>query len=285
VHEGEQGRVQRHPPGRQRVGRGIPVHGVADHRVAEVGEVDPHLVGAPGAQFRLDQRRAREPLERPDDGVGGPAAGARRERRATRPRSRAADPARHDHLSGQIPAHEGQVPALDGVGAELGLQPLDRLRGEAQNQHPGGVAVETVDDEHAAVTAGAALQFGGGAGEHGVAVALVGRVNQHARRLVDHHDLGVKVEEHDRGRPVRSCQTGAIGVVRHRVFLVDQRAGVGDDGAVDQHVPEHHFPFGVGVRGAHHLLRRTSEPARCRTHSRRVTPQREAMWTAARVPG
>jgi hypothetical protein len=86
------------------------------------------------------------------------------------------------------------------VGAELALQVLGGRVGKGQHHHARGVPVETVHDQDAPVMAGAPLQLGRSAGEHGVLVARGRRVDQQARRLVHHQHVGILVQYLDRRR-------------------------------------------------------------------------------------
>jgi len=188
------------PPGCDGVGGRIAVDRVPQHRVAQVGEVNANLVGAPRPQLRLRERGPREPLQWPHDGLSRAPARPRRQGGAAGPRARAADPARDKLLAFQVPAHERDVATLHRVGAELALQVLGGRVGKGQHHHARGVPVETVHDQDAPVMAGAPLQLGRSAGEHGVLVARGRRVDQQARRLVHHQHVGILVQYLDRRR-------------------------------------------------------------------------------------
>lgn len=178
VDETERCRVQRQTSGRDRVGRGIAVDRVSEHRVAQVGEMDAHLMGAPGSELRLHQRHPSEPLERPHNCVCRPPPRSRCQSRAPGARTRATDPASDQDLTGHVPAHERDVAALHGVGAELGLKVVGRGVGEGEHHHTRGVAVEAVHDQHPPVAPAPPLQLGRDAGEHRVLVPFGRRVNE-----------------------------------------------------------------------------------------------------------
>jgi hypothetical protein len=285
VDKTEQRRVQRQPSGWNRVGGGIAVDRVPQHRVAQVGEVDPHLVRAPGSELRLHQRHPSEPLKRAHHGVGRPPPRSRRQSRPAGARARAADAASYQDFAGHIPAHERDVTALHGVGAELGLKVVGRGVGESEHHHTRGVAVETVYDQHPPVAAAPPLKLGRGAGEHRVLVPLGRRVNEKPGGFVDDHNVRVRVDDLDRGRLGRACTPREVGVVLDRVAGPHLRTGVGDHHAVDQHVTEEHLALRAGVGRGQDDLGRAPEPERAWLHRTSVSPEERSMWTASCLPG
>ncbi len=126
VDEAEQRRMERRASDAERIARWIAVHLVPEYRVAQVREVDPYLVGAPGAELRLHERHRAQLLDRPHGRLGRAPALAGRERRSTGAGPRAADAAGHENLARQLPADEREVAAFHGVGAELALEVLGR---------------------------------------------------------------------------------------------------------------------------------------------------------------
>jgi hypothetical protein len=147
VNEPEHCRVKREPSRVDGVSGRIAVDPVAQHGMAEVGEVHPHLVCAAGSQLRLNQREPPKLLKRPHDRVGRAPARARRQRRPPGTGARAADSARNQGLAGEIAAHKRQIPTLDRVSPELALELLGRGVGQGQHQHARRVAVKTVHDQ------------------------------------------------------------------------------------------------------------------------------------------
>ncbi len=285
VDETQDSRMECEPPGRDGVGGRIAIDGVPQHSVAQVGEVHPNLVGAPCPQLRLHERGPREPLQWTHGGPSRAPAGPRRQGGAAGRRARAADPARDKHLAFQVPAHERDVATLHRVGAELALQLLRGRVGEGQHHHARGVPVETVHDQDASVMAGAPLQLGRSAGEHGVLVALGRRVDQQARRLVHHQHVGILVQYLDRRRLRCASAPREVGVVLDHVALSHECTRIRDHHPVHQHVADKHLALGAGVRGGQQLLCRPAYPARALLHRARVAPKRCGVWTAPRFPG
>jgi hypothetical protein len=255
--------------------------------MAKVGQVHADLVGAPRPEFRLDQADTGERLERSDHRVGGATARPGRECRSAGARPGAADSAGHQHLAHETPTHERNVAALHGVAPELALQVFGSRVGKREDEDARGVAVEPVHHQHPPVAAGAALEFGCSARQYRVLLALGRRVDQEAGRLVDHEHIVVEVHDLD-GRSLGHASTlREVGVVLDGVALPDDRARVGDHGAVDEHMTQEHLALGVRVGGGQQLLRRASEPSRSSFHAARVTPRgrRTAKWTPASFSG
>ncbi len=277
----EDGRVERQPPDRERVGFGIPVDGVPEHRMTEEGEMNPYLVRAAGAELRLDERRRSQALERPQQRACGAAAGPGGERRAASARPRPADAALHQLLPQEIPARQSKVEALHGVEPELAVQVLGRGVRNRQHHHPRGVAVEAVHDENAPVAPGPPLQFGRGAGEHRVLLALDRGVDEQPGGLVDDDDLVVGEQHLDRRRFGGALAPGQRGGVGDLVGRSDERAGVGHDGPVEQHVADQHLPLGPRVGGAEQGLDGPGETSRRALHAGSVTPRSRAVDTRA----
>lgn len=279
--EPEDGRVECQPPDRERVGLGIPVDGVPEHRVAEVGEVDADLVRAAGAELSLDERRRPQALERPQHRAGGAAAGPRGECRAPRARPRPADAALHQLLPQEIPARQSEVETLHGVEPKLAVQVFGRGVRDRQHHHPRCVAVEAVDDENAPVAPGPPLQLGRGAGEHRVLLALDRGVDEQPGGLVDDDDLVVGEQHLNRRRLGRALAPGQRGGVGDLVGRPDERAGVGHDGSVEQDVTDQHLPLGPRVRGAEQGLDGPGETSRRALHAGSVAPRSGAVDTRA----
>jgi hypothetical protein len=273
VDETEQRGVQRQPPGYDRVGRRIAVDRVPQHGVAQVGEVDPHLVRSPGSELRLDQSHPSESFERAHHGVGRSPSRSWRQSRPACARAWAADAASDQHFACHVPAHERNVAALDGVGAELRLKVVGRGVGEGEHHHTRGITVESVDDQHPSVAAAPPLELGRDAGQHRVLVPLGRRVNEKSRGFVHDHEIRVRVKNFDRGCLGRACTPREVGVVFDRVAGSHFRTGVRDHHAVDQHVAEKHLALRTGVGRGQDGLGRAPEPVRVGLHRTSVSPR------------
>ena len=152
--------------------------------------------------------------------------------------------------------------------AELMLEPLGGLVVERQNQHPGGVLIDAVDDEHSPVSSGAALDCGAGARDHRVLLARMGGVNDETGRFVDDDKIVIQVQDLDRRCGRCTAHAPAIGVVGHNLVGADLGAGVGDDLSVDKDVADLDGVLRLGVGRAEDLMGDTGEPAR--RHGSRV---------------
>lgn len=260
VHQAEVRSVQGQPIGPHRVLVGAAVDRVSQDRVSEVGEVDPHLVRAAGAELRLDERRPSQPVDRPDDGVRGAAPAARRQCGAPGARSGPSDGPRDDHLPREVAGGEGEVAAAHRMGPELALQVLGGPMGARQHHGAGGLAVEAVDDMHPPRSGEPVRQLDHEAREHRILLLLAGRVNQHAGGLVHDHQVVVEVEQLD---PRPTCPWSAPRQVREMGDLGaggEHETGVGDHHAIDGYMPDQDLPLGTAVRRAEELLHATGQP-------------------------
>ena len=247
VHETEGLRVERHAPDRERVAGRLAVHGIAQYWVTEIGEVDPDLVCPPSPELGLDKRHGSEALERAEHRDRRTPAASRCQRRAPRSRPWPADRSVHAALGGERPPHERDVPPLDGVSAELPLQvPGGGVR-EREHEDARGLPVEAVHDVNAAVLPRPPLDLGAGAADHRVLLGLGRGVDEKSCRLVDHEDVLVDVDHADRRQLGRGRAPGKALIVRHDVRGSEHGAGVGDDGAVHQHVSDQDLVLGAGV--------------------------------------
>jgi hypothetical protein len=162
------------------------------------------------------------------------------------------------------------------VRAKLRLQDPRRRVREGENQHSRGVAVEAVNHVHPAVLPRPTLELGGGPGQHRVALALRGGVDEQAGRFVDDKDIGIGVQNRDRRRSARAHPPGEVGVVLDRIVRAHGCAGIRDHHAVDQHVAEQHLALGVRVRGPEQPMDRACQPA-CRPfHASSVAPAKKS---------
>jgi CubicO group peptidase (beta-lactamase class C family) len=260
VDEAEMHRVEGDPRHRDGIVLDAAVDRVAEHRMVQVREVDAHLVRPPGAELRLDQRRGAESLQRLHLRARRSAAGAGRKRRPASAGAGAADAAVDVGLAVEVACHQRVVAAGHRVRLELPLHLLGGGVRARQHHHARGVAVEPVHDVDAAGPAAALRQLDHEAGEHGVLLALDGRVDEQAGRLVDHDHVVVEVE-HDDPRALRPRrQAGEPGPVG------DERAGpqevsrIGHHLAVHGGVPDQHLALGAGERGTHDLLQPPRQP-------------------------
>jgi CubicO group peptidase (beta-lactamase class C family) len=272
VDERQRRRVQREPRHLNWVGSGITIDGIPQHRVTKVGEVNTHLVRAACTQLGFHQRSAGQLLDRSNDRARWAPASPRRQGGPTRAGPRTADAPPDQHLVAELPARQGQVAPLRAVRAKLSLQPACAGVGKREDQHTRGFPVEAVNDQDPVVAAGSPLQLGGGTGDHGISLAFGCRVDQQTRRLVDHDDVRVQVEDFDRGRAVRTHALRQVAIVCDQVFRAHERTWVGDHVAVDQHVAEEHLAFGVSVGRREKFLRRAGQPALALLHGSSVPP-------------
>ncbi len=263
--------MKRRPLDGERVARGLPVHRVSEHRMTEVREVDPHLVRSSAPQLGLDERRRVEVLDRPDRRVGGAPAPARGQRRASRAGTRAPDPSRHDLLDLHPAADEREVAAIDGVPAELALKVLGGGVGEREHEHARGALVQPMDDARAP-RASRTGELGGRTGQDGVLLRLDRRVDEQARRLVDHEDVRVAVEHLERRGLRDPGAPRQVGLVAHDVGGRDPGPGIGRHRPVDDNVPDEDLALRVGERGPEELLDGAREPAGRLLHRASVAP-------------
>ena len=274
--------MQREPSDRERIGGRVAVDRVAEHRVVEEREVDADLVGAAGPELGLYQGDGPQALERPQHGARRAAAAARGERGSPRPRLRPPDAALDQLLLRQGAAGQRQVPALDRVHAELDVKVLRRRVRKREHQHAGGVAVEAVNDEDAAMAAGPPLQLGRGARQDRVLLRGDGGVDEQPGGLVDDCEVLVGEQHLDRRRFGHAGPARQGHVVRHRIVRADEGARIRDDGAVDQHVADEHLVLGPGVGGAEQGLGRPAEAPRGVFHRASLAPMPGAVDTPER---
>jgi hypothetical protein len=194
--EGEHPRVQHLP---RRVGPAVlGVHAVAEHRVAEVCEMDAHLVLASRLQTHLEQRGVREALDDAPLGdrlAGGlVAAGHAPAAALVGVVDGRVDGAR---VVARHAGHEHGVAALHGVGAEDRAQRVAHRRLQGEGERARRVAVEAVHDTDVRPPrARVAREL---AHARGRRVLVVGarhrRHGEEPGRLVDHEERTV-AEEH-----------------------------------------------------------------------------------------
>jgi len=255
-----------------RVALRLAVDRIAKHGMAEVGEVDPDLVGAAGPQFGLDQRDRPEWLRWPQHGMCRAPAGSRSKRGPARARTRASDAARHHDLSREGSAHEREIAALDAVTAKLTLQGLGRQVRERQHHHARGVAVEPVHDVHPARLAAAALDLGRRAAQDGVFLLVERRVGEQARRLADNDDIAVEEEHFDRRRARWGGTARQVGAVRDRIGWRDPATCVERHHAVDEHVADLDLTPGAREGRGQHFLHDAAETPSIALHACSLAP-------------
>ena len=277
--------MQRDAADRKWIACRLAVDLVPQHGVAEVGQVDSDLVRPPGPELRLDQRERAEALERAENGASRPAPASGRERRAAGAGPRPADCAVHQTLSRQLAPNDGDVPAVDGVSAELPLQALRGVVRQRQDENARSFAIEAVDDEDTPVVPRATLDLRAGPTHNGVLVAFGRGVHEQTRGLVDDQDLGVGVDDLDGRHLGSTCPLGQPGVVGHDVGRRDERSRIGDGEAVHEHVSDDDLLLGPGVRDSEYRLSHPGEPERRRVHDRSVALRGRSGWTAPSLPG
>lgn len=252
--------VQGEPRSRQWVLAGVAVDAVGEHRMPEVREMDADLVRAAGSQLGLDQRCPTEALDGADLRDGVAAGSVRAEGGEARARPRSTDLAFDLLLLGKVTGDQRQVPTLDRVGTKLVLKPLGGVVVEGEDEHAGGVLVDAVDDQHAAVLSGLALDRGRDPRQNGVRLARVGRMDEQTGRLVDHHEVVIEVQELDRRSARGTCSSWQVRVVVNLVIIPDNCSRIDDDLLVDQDVSDLHLVAGVRVRRTEQLLDDTGQP-------------------------
>ena len=270
MHEPQSLCVECHPPDGERIAGRLAVHRIPQHRMTEEGEVDADLVGPPGAEFGLDQCHRSQSLERAECRDGRTPASSWREGSPPCSRPGPADGTVHSPLAGQLPPHEGDIPSLDGVSAELPLQVLGGGVGKCEYEHARGLPVETVHNMNASVAPRSALDLGSRAADDGVLVGIGRGMDEQPCGLVDHEDVRVDVEDLNRRQPGHDCAPRQTRSVRDDVSRCDERAGVGDDHAVDEDMSDRHLLLGTRVGGSQQALGGPGETLDRGVHDRSV---------------
>jgi CubicO group peptidase (beta-lactamase class C family) len=252
------GSVQSQPRDLDRVRPRVPVHRVAQDGVAEIGEVHPHLMGAARVKLRFHQGGLPEALHGAHQRLRRPAA-AWPQRRAPCSRAGPPDVAVDHFFVREIARHQGEVAALDGVGAKLRLQRGCHLVAPRHHHHAGCVAVQAVDHQGPARPSRAAMDGGRGAADEGVSLPLAGGMDEETGRLEDHHQVVVQVEDRHRPGGLRPSQPRPVGIVDNLLGGRHEGAGVRDDLAVHHDVSGLHLPFGMGKGTAEQLLSHARE--------------------------
>ncbi len=241
-----------------RLGFGVAVQLVPQDRVAQVREVHPDLVGAPGFQPRLHQRRDGEPLEG-FDVRGGRHSPSRGQGRPPRRGAGPANGARHSHRPGQVPRHQGQVAPRHGMGAELALQvPGSRVRAR-QDQDARSVAVEAVNDEEPPHLATASAQSPRRPHQHRILLGVHCGVDEQPGGLVHHHHVLVLVEDDDSGAVPAQAARGELGPVRHAVRGQHPLPRVANEHVVDRDVTLQDLVLRAAVGEGEPLLHRARQ--------------------------
>jgi hypothetical protein len=249
---------------------GATVEGVAHEGGAQVGEVHPDLVGAPGEQLALHQGHAGGAGQDPDAGLGGTPTFGHHHPQAVAlvPGDGLVDQeAAHLGQLGGV-AHQGQVPLLHGAGLELVLDGTLGLRRLGQAEAAGGVPIEAVDE--AGPPGGQFLAILGGllvaAGEHrglqsvqqGVDDGAAGvpgpGVHHHATGLVDDPELRVLIQRGQvdgLGLQVRGRGLGQGQLGFHHVPGPEAHPSLGDGDPIHLDGPQAHVgvPAGPGHLG------------------------------------
>ena len=255
---------------------GSAVELVTKHGVAEVRQVHADLVGAARAQLGLDQRRRTQPLDGTDRGLRRLAATPGGEGAPACARSRPADRSLDEALPVEVAGHEREVTALGGVNAELALEVLGGSVGAGQDHDSRGVAVEAVHDEQAAYQGSRPRKGDVRAGQHGVALAFRGWVDDQARWLVHDHDVGIVEEQLDGRRARQRRAAGELRMVLDAIAGVDPGTRVDHDLVVDGDVAVDDLVLGVAERAAQEGLHGTGEALGVPLHVTTLPPHRNA---------
>jgi len=209
-----------------------PIDGVADHGVAEGGEVDANLVRASRLEREGHGGRAGEPLEHAvvRDGAHAMLSGPRGSAAAV---AAVADDVEADgsRVVDDASFHERDVCALDVVASEELLQPAQDLAGAGEDDRAGGLLVEPMDDADIGALPVAELEVGVDAREQRVPFARLGRERQEAGGLVGDHELGVLVQD-DEARPHRADRR-PVDVEMNARLLAHETPGLAARNAVD----------------------------------------------------
>ena len=203
---------------------------VAEHRVAELGQVEADLVAAAGLEpHRQDGGGAAEHRLAPDD-VGDRALVAQR-------------PIDRRDVGGKVAGDHGQVLALDVVDREALSEHAVGLGGAREHQQAAGRQIEAMDQEH---RAGAAPEQ---EVEQVAAIALGGRRGDQPGWLVDDDQVVVLVDEAvrrqlgvaagpGRGAGADGAVEGAAEVGLDRLTGAQGAAGDLDPAAIDEDAAE-----------------------------------------------
>jgi hypothetical protein len=274
VHEAEMDGVERHARHCDGVLLGVAVDRIAEHGMAEIREVDAHLVRPPGAELGLDERHRAEALQRLDRGPRRAPPRAGRQRCASRTGAGTADAAIDMDLRVEVAGHQRLVPPGHGVRPELPLQMLGSRMVARQHHHARGVAVEPVDHVNTAGSAAALAQLHHEPGQDGVLLTLDRRVDEHAGGLVDDDEVVVEVDDRD-PRTLRLWPAaGQVRLMGDDGVGTQTMAGIGDDLAVDDRVADQHLALRTGERRAQDLLQTPGEAGLRRplVHGGTITP-------------
>ena len=173
----------------------VSVDGIPQDGVADIGHVDPDLMGAARLQTALHVRTAGEPLQHGPVGHRAPAA--RHHRHLLPVRRVAADGGVHRAaVLPEIPRHDAPVDPGQGVVLELGGELLVGEVVFGGDKEAGGVPVDPVDDAgpQLPADAGQAVPAVVEQGVHQGAVRVAGgRVDHQPLGLVHHDDVSVLV--------------------------------------------------------------------------------------------
>jgi hypothetical protein len=179
------------------------------------------------------------------------------------------------------------------VGAELALEALGGAVGERKDHYAGCVAVEPVDNQHAAMAAATAFDFCRGPGENRVLLAGKRGVDEQPGGLDDDNDVVVQMCQLDRRSRRRTPPSRRIGPVLDPIGRVNERARLHHHLAVDEDVAHLDLTLGVRVRRPQPLLDDPAEALCGRFHAARVAPPRALLercsphdlWTVVRLSG
>ena len=205
MNEGQGGRVQEvaphpdHVRSTDRIGKPAKtpaaVGAVSHDRVAQMGQVDPDLVGPPGVGSHGEAGESRVPREHPVTGQGGTRlAGPGRD---SGPGPGMAPQGRVDLAPVLLhrTVNQRQVPLPDHPAGELAGEMIVRLLRLGHHQESRGPFVQPVDDSgpHRLLPAQFLQMVGQGVGQGPTPIAG-SRVDHLSRRLVHHQQPGVLVK-------------------------------------------------------------------------------------------
>ena len=265
--------------------RAVPT--VPDDRVTELRQLDADLVAPPGPEAERHPCHVRSPL---DHAVAGdrdarPASLRRRPARVDGPDAKRAflqeDVLESPLIRGDHALDDRDVAPLRGAGCELHLEALLRLQGLRDDQEPRGLPVQPMDDERPAGLP-RPLEVGPHQTVGGALTLVLGPDREQARRLLDHEQRRVLVDEAEKrgqGGRGRGTQRDAIGGGHGR-------AGIAHDHAGDPHTSgdEPRAEAAAGRGGELRAKAGEDGSCRCAHRARRADPSAIAR-TAGDRPG
>jgi hypothetical protein len=210
-------------------GRQAPrsVDGLADHWVADLGEVDADLMRTPRLKPASDL--GREPTEFLDHFVVG--NGANSLAGASGDAFAAISPVRHewqiDRSTGWFDQSldECNIEPFDRMGSEEHLERAKSRRRANQQDRAGRVSIKTLDDANVGASRVArASEISPSVLEQRAALARRSRLGQHSRRLVNNQDMAILIE--DSQSTPQGFGAWPVGPERNRGVWLDLTPGL-----------------------------------------------------------